>query len=323
MYRCIWLKKYRLQAKHSCQIIYTSADTKSSYILKQCFQGGETENLKLSFKKQNQEMRQKEEEQKMLYFILLVLAAWMIVMGTRANILNLEVANSAIQSDNQHVIWHEMGGLNILLLEYGPNMPLSFISGVGILIAYIGLWRCVLGSWNGMLMVILGVAVCAAVQFTMIAKIKTFFKEFEETYKTSASDIFCGKNGLAHAIYTSIMIGIGKMVKFVLIVSVVGILLYVLLRQAILNGLNIEEKLISGEAFEFPPRTIYDENENPWILTEVMGEDKNIRIYDNPADRNASKVYINVDNLQHEIDQQGIAGLQVKLNVGEHTFHWN
>ena len=188
-----------------------------------------------------------EGERNMVYFILLVLGAFLIAMSFRANILNheiTEIVDAAAYGKEQEAVWHEMGGFNLLFLQFGPNMALSFLAGAGVLAAYLGLWMCALGKLSGLLMVILGAAVCGVIQVTMVAGIKTYFAGYEKEMGEDPRPYFTGKNGVPHAVYTSVMVGVGKVVKFVLIVSVVGILLYVILKCSCTVKKNLQEKKV-------------------------------------------------------------------------------
>lgn len=262
----------------------------------------------------------------MFYFILLVLGGFMIAMGIRANVLNQEVrklTETAAYSETQTVIWHELGGFNTLLLEFGPNMFLSFLAGVGALAAYLGLWMCALGNISGLLMVILGAAVCGLMQVPMITGSKSYFKEYETKTGEDPRPYFTGKNGLPNAVYTSVMIGIGKTVKFVLLVSVVGILLYVILRQGALRVIDLETAAITGD-YQFPPKTIYDEYGNPWFCTDAMGEDGYIKVYSPAASGKAdrgTRIYVDSRKLQEKAPNA--TGVIVTHAVfGNKTFHW-
>lgn len=255
----------------------------------------------------------------MMYFILLVLGAYLVAMGTRANVLNLEIKDSALaHTDRQVSVWHELGGFNTLFLQFGPATVMSFLAGIGVLAAYIGLWQCALGALSGLVMVILGAGVCGLVQYTMLDKIKKYFSEYEKTVGENPQQYFTGKNGIPHAVYTSVMVGVGKMVKFVLICSVVGILLYVFLRQTALKVIDLETAVITGD-FEFPPRTIYDENENAWVCTDVLGEDQNIRVYTPVTAQNgreaAMKIYVDVNKAMEKPNA-------TRMTVGNREFHW-
>jgi len=255
----------------------------------------------------------------MFYFILLVLAAYMAAMGTRANLLNLEIQSSALaRTDRQVSIWHELGGFNMLFLQFGPGTVPSFIAGVGMLAAYIGLWRCALGSLSGLIMVVAGAAVCGLIQYGMISRIKAYFAAYEKEIGENPAQYFTGKNGIPHAVYTSVMIGIGKMVKFILICSVVGILLYVILRQMALRVIDLETAVITGD-YQFPPKIIYDEQDNEWICSDVMGEDQNIRVYTPVTAKNrndiSARIYVDANAASEHPDA-------TRMIVGNRTFHW-
>lgn len=255
----------------------------------------------------------------MFYFILLVLLAVMIVNGTRANELNLMVKESAIHSDTQTAVWHELGGSNILLMEFGPDTGASFMAGLGVLLAYIGLWLCALGKIGFLVMVVLGVALCALIQYTMVSKVKMYFAAYERENGENPQKYFTGKNGLPHAVYTSVMIGIGKAVKLVLICSIVGILLYVFLRNGIRKMIDVEAMAITGD-YGFPPNIIYDEKENAWTCTDVMGEDRNIKVYSplkaNDTHEASLRIYVDVaDALAKHPDA-------TRMRAGNREFHW-
>lgn len=255
----------------------------------------------------------------MMYFILLVLGAFLIAMGLRANLLNQEVQQTiATASEEQAAVWHEMGGFNTLLLQFGPDTALSFAAGAGVLVAYLGLWKCALGGLSGLLLVVLGAAVCGLVQYRMIARIKTYFAEYEREIGEDPRPYFTGKNGIPQAVYTSVMIGIGKLVKLVLIVSVVGILLYAILKQAILKGLNMEAMIIRDE-YQFPPKTIYDENDDAWFCTDRMGEDGDVKVYSPAPGAKADrilKIYVSSEEILKK------APKATGMIVGNRTFHW-
>lgn len=260
----------------------------------------------------------------MVYFILLVLGAFLIAMGFRANILNheiTEIVDAAAYGKEQEAVWHEMGGFNLLFLQFGPNMALSFLAGAGVLAAYLGLWMCALGKLSGLLMVILGAAVCGVIQYTMVARIKAYFAGYEKEMGEDPRPYFTGKNGVPHAVYTSVMVGVGKVVKFVLIVSVVGILLYVILKRAVLKGLDLEATAIRGD-YQFPPKRIYDENEDAWFCTDALGEDGNIKVY-SPAPggrtNRSIRVYIDSKQVLEELEKHPKA---TRIKVGDRIFHW-
>lgn len=258
------------------------------------------------------------------YAILLILGGFLAAMGFRANELNKqirEMLEADAAGEEQRAVWHEMGGFNLLLLTYGPNTLLSLAGGAGLFAAYIGLWRCALGKWSGLVMVILGAGVCAAVQYTMIARVKADFARQEKETGENPAQYFTGKDSLSYAVYTSVMIGAGKIVKFILIVSIVGIMLYGILKRAVLSNLDLEERIIRGD-FQFPPKVIYDEVEAPWRCTAKLGEDGHIKVYTpitqktlwGPSQQPA--VYI---------DSNKLDGLESKIThiiVGDRTFHW-
>lgn len=260
----------------------------------------------------------------MFYTILIVLLAVMIGSGIRANLLDLEVKKMANAADTQKEIWHELGAFNRLLLEFGPNTFLSFLAGMGVILAYIGLWMCALGNWPGLWMVIIGVLVCALIQSTMVIKAKNFFKEYNKTLKEDPKKYFTGKNGLPHAIYTSVKIGIGKAVKFLLICSVVGILLYVILKNVMLRSIDLETMAITGD-YNFPPYFIYDQNDQQWVCDGVMGEEQKIKIYRPFQPKgtylNVREVYVDINELLEGMEKQNVS--QNSFRIGEWTFHWN
>lgn len=254
----------------------------------------------------------------MFYAILLILLAIMITAGTKANVLSLEVKESAIQSDTQRAIWHELGAFNMLLLEFGPSTPVSFLAGMGVIFAYIGLWICALGNWGGLAMVIPGLVVCGLIQYIMVSKVRQYFAEYEKANGESPKKYFTGKNGLPHAVYTSVMIGIGKAVKLLLICSIVGISIYVILRHQALKVIDWETSIITGD-FGFPPQMIYDEQDEPWICCDILGDEKNIRVYEPVNAKNtheaAMKIYVDV----HEALEHPEA---TRMVCGSRTFHW-
>lgn len=260
----------------------------------------------------------------MVYAILLILGCVLIAMGMRANVLDHEVREitaAAAYDETQAAVWYEMGGFNLLFLDHGPNTFLSFLSGMGVLAAYIGLWMCALGKFIGILAVVLGIAVCAAIQYTMVAEIRTYFAKYEKEIGKDPRPYFTGKNSVPHAVYTSVKVGIGKMVKFVLLVSIVGIMIYVIFKRAILNGLDLEATAIKGD-YQFPPKTIYDENEDAWFCTGALGEDGNIKVYSPAPDAKANRsieIYIDSNAALEELEKHPKA---TKIQVGDRIFHW-
>lgn len=254
----------------------------------------------------------------MFYFILIVLLSVMVVLGTRANELHLIVTQSAIRSDSQTAVWHEMGGTNILLMEFGPGTSLSFLAGLGVIIAYIGLWLCAVISLGFLVMVVSGAALCALVQFTMVSKVKKYFAIYERENGENPQKYFTGKNGLPNAVYTSVMIGIGKAVKLVLICSVVGILLYVFLRSGIRKMIDVEAMAITGD-YAFPPNVIYDERENPWTCTDVIGENRNIRVYSPAVGGKKSDMF---SSLYVDVSDAMDHPNATHLRAGNREFHW-
>lgn len=264
----------------------------------------------------------------MFYVILIILLAVMAGSGIRANLLNLEVEEMAVKrmmnpSDTQEEIWYELGAFNRLLLAYGPNTPLSFLAGMAVILAYVGLWMCALGNWTGLWMVVIGLLVCALIQYTMVVSIKRFFKQYEETLGEDPKKYYTGKNGLPHAIYTSVMIGIGKAMKFLLICSVVGIMIYVIIKNAMLRSIDLETMAITGN-YNFPPHTIYDQNDQEWVCAGVMGPEKNIKVY-RPLKLEGSyhtipEICVDVNKLLTEMGKENMS--QNSFEIGNRTFHW-
>ena len=260
----------------------------------------------------------------MFYAILIILLAVMLGSGIKANLLNLEVKKMAGAADTQKGIWYELGAFNRLLLEFGPNTFLSFLAGIAVILAYVGLWMCGLKNWAGLWMVIIGLLVCALIQYTMVVKVKRFFAEYEKTLGENPKKYFTGKNGLPHAIYTSVMIGIGKAVKFLLIGSVVGILLYVFLKNIMLRSIDLETMAITGD-YDFPPYFIYDQNDQQWVCDGVMGEEKKIKIYRPYQPKgtylNVREVCVDVNELLKKMENPNTS--QNSFTIGDWTFHWS
>lgn len=243
----------------------------------------------------------------MLYFILLVLGAWLLAMGTRANELYKLTADQKDSAPEEQVsAWYNLGGMNLLILECGSGTFASFVTGVGVIAAYIGLWLCALSNWNGLWLIVAGVLVCGMIQYAFLQRIKTMFRRYKRRTKQNPKEVFIRKTGPKHAVYMSILIGTGKATSFLLICSVVGILFYIFLKKTAQVIIYKEEMVERGIGSE----TIVDENGNEWTCQYYFGDD--LRFFTNA---NGDHICVKADELHGAQKRADI------IHVGKYTFY--
>lgn len=242
----------------------------------------------------------------MFYFILVALAAALFVMGLRANELyKVTSAEKDTATDSQIGIWYKMGGFNLLVFECGPGVFLSFLAGMGVIAAYAGLWMCALEKWAGIAVVLAGVLVCALIERSFVGHINDYFMKYKEETGEDPNEIFTGKTGLTHAVYTSVKIGVGKALTFLMLISIVGIALYFILRNMIRGALYQEERIERGESED----RLVDENGDVWKCKWHLGDD--IWVYDGP---NGQSIQVKASDMIHAQNNAKY------ISVGGHTF---
>ncbi len=246
----------------------------------------------------------------MFYCILIVLLAVMWVRAFRASELYKITRGHKDDPnlpDDQVQVWYNLGGFNVLLLNNDPNMFISFLGGVGVLVAYGGLWMCAVGKWAGLAVVLVGVAVCVVTQLGMVNQIKAFFREYQAEMKEDPKEVFTGKSSLGHAVRTSINIGIARALSVVMFCSVVGILLYFFSKMMGRKINYDEEKIERGEGEE----DLIDDNGDRWHCRYQMGDD--VRVYRNT--RTGKEIYVKTADMLEAQNKSKF------IQIGNRTFH--